>query len=60
MTIIAELTVSLVLVFFVYIVYGWLKQVIDVRNKLKWCKKKRGLPILGNALEFRGASTGES
>ncbi|XP_019867386.1 cytochrome P450 4d2 [Aethina tumida] len=57
MSIIAELTVSLVLVFFICIVYGRLKQVIDVRNKLKWCKKKRGLPILGNALEFSGAST---
>lgn len=52
----AELTAALALV---VVVYWWFKHVSGVRNKLKWCKKKEGLPIIGNALEFSGGSTGE-
>lgn len=52
----AELTAALALV---VVVYWWFKHVIGVRNKLKWCKKKEGLPIVGTAFDFSGGSTGE-
>ncbi|CAH0557342.1 unnamed protein product [Brassicogethes aeneus] len=51
---VAELSAAVVLI---GIVYWWFKNVNTVRNKLRWCVKKPGVPILGNALEFTGGST---